>query len=279
MADSKLTSSESSATTLPTPPPPPPPTSGTGINSSPDNETAFDRWNRKLRMTTGLGLQSSEERQGWLLSRCRGWKDDLVETSPVVRYLLQHISTLPVPDSQPSSGETSQPSASISLPINCGICSPVRSAGLFSPNELNPSTPTGGQIKLCAESLASKGHLEDVLSHELIHAYDHGRFAIDWTNLRHIACTEIRANALSGDCKWTREVDRHNFNFARQRQICARRRAILSVAQHISAGSPQPGNGDETSSSAALASKQAEEVVDQVWSSCWNDTRPFDEIY
>ncbi|KAI9617986.1 hypothetical protein KEM48_006924 [Puccinia striiformis f. sp. tritici PST-130] len=251
----------------------------TATTASDSDETSFDRWNQTLRMTTGLGLQSSNERQEWLLSRCRGWRDDLVETSPVVRYLLQHISTVPVPDSQPSTGKTSQQPHSIPIPINCGICSPMRSAGLFSPNEVDPSSPSGGQIRLCADSLATKAQMEDVLSHELIHAYDHRRFKIDWTNWRHIACTEIRANALSGDCKWTREVDRHNFNFARQRQICARRRAILSVAQHISAASQQPGSATEASSSKALASEQAEKVVDSVWTSCWNDTRPFDEIY
>jgi inner membrane protease ATP23 len=65
---------------------------------------------------------------------------------------------------------------------------------LFSPNEVNPSSLTGGQVKLCADSLASKSHLEDVLSHELIHAYDHRRFQVDWTNLRHIACTEVRGS-------------------------------------------------------------------------------------
>jgi inner membrane protease ATP23 len=73
----------------------------------------------------------------------------------------------------------------------------MRSAGLFSPNEPDPSSPTGGQVKLCADSLASKAHLEDVLSHELIHAYDHRRFDIDWTNLRHIACTEVRFVSLA----------------------------------------------------------------------------------
>ncbi|KAA1100988.1 Mitochondrial inner membrane protease atp23 [Puccinia graminis f. sp. tritici] len=273
MTESKLTPTELSPTGPSTT------VTASAGNTPINNETSFERWNRKLRMTTGLGLKSSEEKQEWLLSRCRGWKDDLVETSPVIRYLLQHISTLPVPDSQPSSSEASRPTRSIPIPINCGICSPMRSAGLFSPNEPDPSSPTGGQVKLCADSLASKAHLEDVLSHELIHAYDHRRFDIDWTNLRHIACTEIRANALSGDCKWTREVDRHNFNFARQRQICARRRAILSVAQHISAGSQPSGSGDQATSSKTLASEQAEKVVDQVWSSCWSDTRPFDEIY
>lgn len=245
----------------------------------PNHGSAFDLWNRKLRMTTGLALQSDEERREWLLRRCRGWRDDLVETSPVVRYLLQHISALPVPDSKSSSGEATDCPRTIPISMDCGICSPVRSAGLFSPTDIDPTSPSGGQIKLCADSLASKGHMEDVLSHELIHAYDHRRFHVDWKDLRHIACTEIRANALSGDCKWTREIDRHIFNFARQRQVCARRRAILSVAEHISASSEKPVSAEEAKSLKAMASERAEKVVDQVWKSCWNDTRPFDEIY
>ncbi|MBW0462263.1 hypothetical protein O181_001978 [Austropuccinia psidii MF-1] len=236
-------------------------------DSTISQDSQFDRWNKKLRLVTGLGLRSEEERQEWLQRRCLGWKDEIMETSPMIRYLLQHLSVLPVPD-QDSSG-----SQQIPIPIDCDICIPLLSAGLFSPTDPDPSRPSGGQIKLCANSLPSKSRMEDVLSHELIHAYDHRRFKMDWKNLFHVACTEVRANALSGDCNWTREVDRHVFTFAKQRQACARRRAILSVAQHISEPL-EPDNPLRTK-----ATDTAEKIVDQVWSSCWNDTRPFDEIY
>ncbi|CAH7668156.1 mitochondrial inner membrane peptidase Atp23 [Phakopsora pachyrhizi] len=237
----------------------------------------FDRWSHKLRLITGLGLKSDDEKREWLNSRCNAWRDQLFESSPMVRYLLQHLSVLPIPtlektipsENQPmtSQSDNAGPSTWLPIPIECGICSPVRSAGLFSP--FPPST--GGQVKLCSDGLASKSHMEDVLSHELIHAWDHRRFKLDWGNLQHVACTEIRANALSGDCRWLREIDRHNFKFAKQRQFCARRRAILSVADHVK---PSSEGGDSLD-----PMKVAEEVVDQVWASCWNDTRPFDEIY
>ncbi len=33
--------------------------------------------------------------------------------------------------------------------------------------------------------------MDDVLTHELIHAYDFCRAHVDWNNLDHLACTEV----------------------------------------------------------------------------------------
>ncbi|KAL4252444.1 Mitochondrial inner membrane protease ATP23 [Abortiporus biennis] len=87
--------------------------------------------------------------------------------------------------------------------------------------------------------------------------------SVDWNNLRHHACSEIRANSLSGDCRLRREFDRGFFSFSKQHQACVRRRAVLSVRAN-------PACPDEAT---------AERVVNEVWESCFNDTRPFDEIY
>lgn len=41
--------------------------------------------------------------------------------------------------------------------------------------------------------------VDNALTHELIHAYDHCRAAsLDWASLEHHACSEIRAASLSG---------------------------------------------------------------------------------
>jgi inner membrane protease ATP23 len=43
--------------------------------------------------------------------------------------------------------------------------------------------------------------------HELIHAIDLCRTKMDpLNNCMHMACTEIRAENLSGECDWTREL-------------------------------------------------------------------------
>ena len=119
-------------------------------------------------------------------------------------------------------------------------------------------------ILVCANKLRNRGHLEDTLAHEMVHAYDHMRFKLDPYDLRHAACMEIRASALSGECRWTREFfTRGQWNITQQLQECVRRRAALSVAG-------RPSCKDDV---------QAARVVNEVWDSCFNDTRPYDEIY
>jgi len=100
---------------------------------------------------------------------------------------------------------------------------------------------------------------------EMGHAYDHLRFKVDWeNNLRHAACTEIRASSLSGECRFMREfITRGQWKFTQQHQECVRRRATLSVLN-------RPGCKDDV---------HAARIVNEVWDNCFADTRPFDEIY
>ena len=99
----------------------------------------------------------------------------------------------------------------------------------------------------------------------MVHAYDHLRFKVEWrNNLRHAACAEIRASSLSGECRFMREfITRGQWKLTQQHQACVRRRAVLSVMA-------RPECKDDV---------QATKVVNEVWDSCFADTRPFDEIY
>jgi inner membrane protease ATP23 len=93
------------------------------------------------------------------------------------------------------------------------------------------------------------------------------------------ALPQIRANSLSGDCSWGREIQRGILSFSKQHQVgtrdllhhanaktisqtCVRRRAVMSVMAN-------PNCPDKES---------AERAVNEVWESCFNDTRPFDEV-
>ena len=38
--------------------------------------------------------------------------------------------------------------------------------------------------------------MNDVLTHELVHAYDDCRARVDWDNLEHLACSEVSANVM-----------------------------------------------------------------------------------
>lgn len=39
--------------------------------------------------------------------------------------------------------------------------------------------------------------MKDVLTHELIHAYDHCRAHVDWQNIKHLACSEVGIKKLT----------------------------------------------------------------------------------
>lgn len=193
--------------------------------------------------------------------RVEYWKDDLLRSSPMVRFMIKHLTLVNCDPITPRT--TSSDTGTLSAPAKMLIAScPPDIAGGFSPSPPG-RPPSEAGLLLCANRIYSKTHLEDTMAHEMIHWWDHCRFKVDWNNLRHHACSEIRAATLSGDCRWTREINRRNFSFLRQLQNCARRRAILSVR----------GNA------ACPDEETAARVVDEVWDSCFNDTRPFDEIY
>ncbi|XP_038705316.1 mitochondrial inner membrane protease ATP23 homolog isoform X2 [Tripterygium wilfordii] len=62
-------------------------------------------------------------------------------------------------------------------------------------------------IMVCSNHMNFQDDVNQVIIHELIHAYDECRAAnLNWTNCAHQACSEIRAGHLSGDCNFKREL-------------------------------------------------------------------------
>ena len=113
---------------------------------------------------------------------------------------------------------------------------------------------------MCHSAVQSATEFENMLVHELVHAFDHCRAAgLDWGDTQQHACSEVRAANLSGDCSFGQELLRGNLGFAGQQGACVRRRAALSVAMNPSCPS--------------AAAKQA---VEAVFDTCMRDTAPFD---
>lgn len=138
--------------------------------------------------------------------------------------------------------------------IICTSCKDMKSGGFH---------PDYG-IVLCANWIQNKSIIEETLSHELIHLYDHLKFNVNFGNLKHHACSEIRASMLSGECKIFNEIFRSGFsNFEKKFQHCIKRRAAISVSAN-----PSCNDLDH-----------AKLIVDSVWNDCFNDTRPFEKVY
>mmetsp|Transcript_20960 Transcript_20960/g.61012 ORF Transcript_20960/g.61012 Transcript_20960/m.61012 type:complete len:90 (-) Transcript_20960:413-682(-) len=78
-------------------------------------------------------------------------------------------------------------------------------------------------------------------------------------NCMHMACTEIRAENLSGECAWTKELSAGRMSqFTGHGAECVKRRAALSVQAN-------PNCRD-----------RAREYVDAAFDRCYKDTFPFD---
>ncbi|ANZ74443.1 BA75_00499T0 [Komagataella pastoris] len=212
--------------------------------------SGFNWWRRTLSYKTGLGLTQEEKvkyendlklkKSKDDCTRCYEYRDWMLRYSPTVKFLMDQISQ--------AGGQIS------AKDIVCDECDDLKGGGFH---------PEIG-ILICQNRLIDKWHLEDIVSHELIHAYDNTKFKVDWFNLRHHACSEIRASSLSGECRimqqfWRSSISRFNSGH----QDCVRRRAVLSLQAN-------PNCKDKD---------QAQSIVDEVFESCFNDTRPFEMIY
>lgn len=64
--------------------------------------------------------------------------------------------------------------------------------------------------------------MDETLTHELVHSYDHCRAHVDWNDLTHLACSEIRAANLSGECFfWKENFARLKFGWKKHHQVSA----------------------------------------------------------
>ncbi|GMI67462.1 hypothetical protein HRI_000415500 [Hibiscus trionum] len=101
--------------------------------------------------------------------------------------------------------------------------------------------------------------VNQVVIHELIHAYDECRAAnLDWSNCAHHACSQIRDGHLSGDCHYKRELLR-GFMKIRELKDCVRRRVMKSMT-----------------SNPFCSETPAKDAMEAVLDICYNDTKPFD---
>jgi len=126
------------------------------------------------------------------------------------------------------------------------------------------SEETGRQLQVQPEIFVCEQYMENEtmthksLVHELIHAIDLCRTKMDpINNCLHLACTEVRAENLSGECGVFRELPRIH-NFLGHGGECVKRRAVLSVRANPNCAA------------------RAQEYVDAAMPRCFQDNYPFE---
>jgi mitochondrial inner membrane protease ATP23 len=99
--------------------------------------------------------------------RCETDRDYLLRYSPIIRYMTDNIRRL--------GGEMN------SSNVRFRTCKQGMLGGFDHKYG----------IMLCANYVEKRSMLEDVMAHEMVHAYDHLRFTYDEKDLRHVACSEV----------------------------------------------------------------------------------------
>jgi mitochondrial inner membrane protease ATP23 len=197
-----LSSFSSSPTPTPTPTPTNPTQSAAQQNQPPANaylendpaRTGFDPktqwWVNYFKILTGQVTKEGifhyrEDRyranEGRDVKRCEEYRDWLFAYSPTVRFLNDKIAEL-------NHGQAMTPSN-----VLCRRCPARLTADRQVERQSGGFEPRHG-ILVCANEVRNRGHLEDTLAHEMVHAYDQLRFEVDFRgerDLRQAACTEV----------------------------------------------------------------------------------------
>nr|CAG4651294.1 EOG090X0CKN [Simocephalus serrulatus]SVE94477.1 EOG090X0CKN [Simocephalus serrulatus] len=135
--------------------------------------------------------------------------------------------------------------------IACEVCD-VKVSGGYDPR-LN-------QIVVCQNMARSTGMVQGILVHEMIHMFDACRHELDFKNVHHLACTEIRAANLT-HCSFMSAMaqgDASFFRIKQQHPECVKTKAMASVL------AVRPD----------LSKEEARAAVDKVFTKCYNDLEP-----
>lgn len=106
--------------------------------------------------------------------------------------------------------------------IACEECAPQVSGGY---------DPVLNQVVICHNTATKEGIVQGVLTHELIHMFDYCRNNLDFKNIDHLACTEIRAANLA-HCSFMSafmQGDASIFKIKQAHQDCVKTKALSSI--------------------------------------------------
>lgn len=162
---------------------------------------------------------------------------ECVKTSPIVKLMMRALKSSGCP-------------IDIRRHFSCEVCDYSVSGG-YDP-ELN-------QIVVCQNVSTRKGMVQGVLVHEMIHMFDYCRNELDFKNMEHLACSEIRAANLThcsftsawsqGDASWTKIRKAH--------QDCVKTKALYSVLAVRQIGKAE-----------------AVDIIEKVFPKCYADLEP-----
>ena len=113
------------------------------------------------------------------------------------------------------------------------------------------------QVVLCSEKCTDLGLVETILSHELVHMYDQCTARVDWQDVGHLACSEVRAANLVHCLGPLSGALRDGAPPFSSHAACVEAKAVRSVK-----------------AVAGLGEQAARAAVREVFTRCYNDLEP-----
>ncbi|XP_049804063.1 mitochondrial inner membrane protease ATP23 homolog [Schistocerca nitens] len=189
----------------------------TNQGSSLDSDYSEENWGYdlyperrgKYRPTLSSILLRGEGTENIDKVKCERNVYSCVKNSPLVKLMLGALKSSGCP-------------VDIRRHISCEVCD-ISVTGGYDP-ELN-------QIVVCQNVALKEGIVQGILAHEMIHMFDYCRNKLDFKNLDHLACTEVRAANLT-HCSFMSafyQGDASPFNIKQRHQECVKRKAAHSI--------------------------------------------------
>lgn len=202
-------------------------------------EWGFDLYpnRRKPKDAPVTNLMQGKGRENIDQIKCERTVYDCIKTSPLVKLMMAAL-------------KSSGCAIDIRRHISCEECSPTVSGGY---------DPGLNQIVICQNVVSSKGVIQGILTHEMIHMFDYCRNKLDFKNIDHLACTEVRAANLT-HCSYISALmngDIHLGTVKEMHQICVKNKALASIL-----------------AVRKIAKADAIDAVERVFPKCYSDLEP-----
>lgn len=134
--------------------------------------------------------------------------------------------------------------------IACEECAPNVSGGY---------DPILNQVVICHNTVTREGMVQGVLTHEFIHMFDYCRHKLNFKNIDHLACTEIRAANLA-HCSFISAClngDASPLKIKQAHQDCVKSKALSSIMAVRN-----------------VTKLEAIDAIERVFSKCYADLEP-----
>jgi len=169
--------------------------------------------------------------------KCENRVWNVAKTSPMVKIMMSALESSGCP-------------VDLSRHVACEVCDSSVTGGYDVQNN---------QIVICQNTCKSESLVNGVLTHEMIHMFDFCRHDLDFKNIEHLACTEVRAANLT-HCSFITSLS-HGAStvghVAKSHEECVKVKAAWSVvAAH------------------KVDIAEARKVVDRVFPQCNKDLEP-----